>query len=174
MGHNREALERYRKAAYVRLSESLLARMVAAHLGADDLQKARVLADSFLYWNPTSRPAIRLSAGLAAEAGDWHRARLLLEYLKANGCSRDVALLSRLALAQLRDGDSRQAALTAREAYRLQRSSPLAAQALGLSLASLGQSPANAGALLEKARQIMGDTSLLAEGRRLLALQRQG
>lgn len=174
LGHNREALERYRKAAYVRLSESLLARMVAAHLRANDMQEARALADSFLYWNPTSKPATRLSARLAAEAGDWHRARLLLEYLKANGSSRDVALMSKLALVQLRDGDGRQAALTAREAYGLQRSSPLAAQALGLCLATLGQSPANARALLDKARQIMGDTPLLAEGRRLLTLNRQG
>ncbi|MCB2060881.1 MAG: hypothetical protein KDE21_10270, partial [Novosphingobium sp.] len=75
---------------------------------------------------------------------------------------------------QLRDGDARQAALTAREAYRVQRASPVAAQALGLSLAALGQSPANARALLEKARLIMGDSPLLAEGRRLLAMNRQG
>ena len=174
MGHGHEALIRYRKAAYIHLSESLLARMVAAHLQVNELEQARTLADSFLYWNPTSKPAMRLSANLAAATRDWHRARLLLEHLRANGSSRDVALMSDLALAQLRDGDARQAALTAHQAYRLQRSSPVAAQALGLSLATLGQSPVNAGALLDKARQIMGDSPLLAEGRRLLALRQQG
>lgn len=168
------ALERYRRAANVRMSESLLQRMAVAYVLSGDTDDARLLVNAFLYQNPTSHAAIRLSAGFSANAGNWRRARLLLEHLKANGAQRDVALLTDLALAQLRDGDAQASEETAREAYRLQRASPVAAQVWGLSLAALGQSPRQAAALLKKARRIMGDTPLLAEGRMLLAANRQG
>jgi Flp pilus assembly protein TadD len=103
---------------------------------------------------------------MAAIAGDWGRARRLLENLKANGATRDVRLLSDLSVARLRAGDAAAAEVSAREAYRVQRASPLAAQVWGLSLAALGKRR-EAAALLDKAFRIVGETPLIAEGRRL-------
>ena len=173
-GNGAGALVRYRQAARVRISEGLFARMVAALLMENDRGEARQFAEAFLYWNPTSQLAQRICGSLAADDGDWSRARMLFEHLEANGSDRDVALMSELALVQLRDGDAQAAEATARKAYRLQRASPIAAQAWGLSLAVLGKDPQNADALLQKARSIMGDTRLLAEGRRLLAAKSEG
>ena len=173
-GDGAAALVRYRQAARVRLSESLFVRMVTALLMENDRSEARRFAESFLYWNPTSKLAQRICGSLAADDGDWSRARMLFERLEANGSDRDVALMSELALVQLRDGDAVAAEATARKAYRLQRSSPIAAQAWALSLATLGQDPQNAESLLRKARSIMGDSRLLTEGRRLLSANSKG
>lgn len=173
-GDGTGALVRYRQAARVRLSEGLFVRMVTALLMDNDMDGARRFAEAFLYWNPTSTIGQRICGVLAANAGDWNRARMLFEHLEANGSNRDVALLSELALVQLRAGEAALAEKSARKAYRLQRSSPLAAQAWALALATLGQEPQNAESLLHKARSIMGDSRLLAEGRRLLAAGREG
>jgi hypothetical protein len=60
-------------------------------------------------------------------------------------------LLADLSLAQLRSGDPKVAEATARRTYALQRSSPAAAAAWGLSLDALGQR-SRAQALLAKSR----------------------
>jgi Flp pilus assembly protein TadD len=69
----------------------------------------------------------------------------------------------------LRAGDTQGAIDAAQRAYRLQRSSGEAAGALGLSLAEAGEATANARSLLSKARALMGDNELIAEGRQRLA-----
>ena len=147
----------------------LLLKTVGALLEAGDVRSAAGLVEAYLWQNPSNQPAIRLAANLAARSGDWKRCRLLLQMALASDGGSDARLLSELSLAQLRAGDAAAAELSARRAYGLQRSSPLAAQAWGLSLAALGKDRAGAAALLRKAQAIDGDNPLLAEGRKLLA-----
>lgn len=173
MGRGQAALERYKLAVRVSLPESLMLRMVTAHELAGQADEAATLVETYLVRNPTSVVAARLAAQFAARAGDWKRARLLLENIKAGGADRDVRVLADLSLAQLRSGDPKAAEASARQAYRLQRANPLAAQAWGLSLAALGEKPQIARALLDKARLLIGDNALLAEGRLRLAESRE-
>src|SRR5207302_11186246 len=114
---------------------TLLLRLVEANRRGGDGVAAVAAVESYLAQTPSSPVAARLAATAAAEAGDWRRARLLLEHLREGGGGRDARLLSDLALAQLRDGDPAAALASARAAYRLQRSSAVAAQALGMALA---------------------------------------
>lgn len=165
LGRGQAALERYRLAARVRFPEDLMLRMVAAHRLSGQEAEAVALLTKFLVEHPRSEAAGRLAAERAVAAGDWPRARVLLDRLRTNGGARDVRVLADLSLAQLRSGDAPAAEASARAAYRLQRASPLATQAWGLSLATLGQRPNAAISLLGKARLMMGDTPLLAEAR---------
>lgn len=165
LGRPEAALERYRMAARIRLPEALALRMVAAHRLVGDEAAARALSENFLAGHPRSEIGARLVAQTAAAAGDWPRARLLLENLIANGAQRDVRALTDLAVARLRAGAPAEAEQSARDAYRLQRSNPSAAEAWGLGLAVLGQDPHTAAALLAKARLLLGDTPLIDEGR---------
>ena len=170
-GNGVRAMERYREAARIRLPEPLFIKTVGALLEVGDAGGAATLVEAYLYQNPSSQPAVRLAAALAARRGDWPRCRLLLENALANGGEGDAGLLAELSLAQLRTGNAEAAERSGRRAYRLKRSSPLSAQAWGMSLAALGRDRP-AAALLEKARVIGGDNPLLAEGHRLLARKR--
>jgi tetratricopeptide (TPR) repeat protein len=150
-GDGAGALEHYRLAAYVRLSQSLLLRMVAASTQAGRGAGAVALVEAFLAANPNDLIAARMAAGEAATMGDWHRSRMLLEHVRDNGGASDTELLADLSLAQLRSGDAKAAEATARAGYALQRASPVAAHAWGLSLDTLGRRvPAQA--LLAKSR----------------------
>jgi Flp pilus assembly protein TadD len=77
----------------------------------------------------------------------------------------DARLLADLSLARLRSGDAEAALASAEAAYRLQRASPVAAQARGMALAKLGRDPELAKALLDKAERIGGGNPLLKEAR---------
>ena len=154
LGHGAAAVVRYRLASRVRMPDSLLQRTVAAMIMAGQQRDAAALVEAYLVQTPSSPVAVRLAASLAAGQGDWARARQLLEYLRANGSGQDVRLLADLSQAQLRSGDAEAAEATAREAYRLQPSSPLAARAWGLCLNALKQRPADARALLAKAQAL--------------------
>jgi len=169
MGRGDAALERYRLAARIRMPENLMQRVFAAYMMSGRKAEAGRLVEACLRNNPMNREAARLAAHLAVDAGDWRRARLLLENFGADGGGRDVAALAELSLAQLRDGDARAAAETGKQAYRLQRASPAAALAWGLGLAYLGQDFGTSAALLDKASRIMGNHPLIDEGRRKLA-----
>ena len=151
LGHSAAAVERYRLASRVRMPDSLLQRMVSAMIQAGQQRDAAALVEAYLMQTPSSPVAVRLAASLAAGQGDWERARQLLEFLRVNGSGQDVRLLSDLSQAQLRSGDPTSAEATAREAYRLQPSSPLAARAWGTCLNALKQRPEDARALLAKA-----------------------
>ncbi len=146
------ALQHYRLAANVRLSDSLPLRMTAALLRSGQRGAADALVERFLAANAGDRVAARMVAGQAAASGDWPRARSLLEHLRGAGTS-DVELLADLSLAQLRSGDLKAAEATARKAYSLQRGSPAAAGAWGLSLRALGQQ-ARGQALIDKSLQM--------------------
>jgi tetratricopeptide (TPR) repeat protein len=172
LGHDDAALERYRLAARIRRSADLVLHMAEAYRETGRGGEAAALLDAYLADNPRSEAVARFVAREAAGRGDWRRARLLLDNLVANGAERDVSVLTELSLARLRGGDAKAAEAIAREAYRIQRASPLAAQLWGLSLATLGERRPAAIALLAKTRQLTGDNPLLAEARLRLAGRR--
>lgn len=155
LGRAAEAQARYVTASEIRLPESLFLRRFAAYSMARDLKGGRDLVEGYLRQNPTSRPALRAAAQLAAGMGDIGRARAILSWLRRSGGAGDVELLSGLALIETRTGDLESAREDALSAYRLQRSSPLASQALGYAYAALGRD-AEARALLDKAAAIAG------------------
>ncbi len=156
LGNAAAAAERYKLAARVRLPESLVLRMAGALAKAGQGDSAVDLVEGYLTQSPGSRGVLREAASLAMQQDDWDRAVLLLETLRQNGGARDVRLLADLSLAQLKSGDAGLAESTAREAYRLQPYSAAAAQAWGMSLAALEQRPADARALLAKAKALGG------------------
>jgi predicted Zn-dependent protease len=145
------ALASYRLAGHVRLSESLLVKIVQALRRSGQSAAGSSLIETYLAMNPANRTAARLAAETAMQSEDWRRARLLLERLRAGG---DVELLADLSLAQLRSGDPKAAEATARTGYALQRGSPVAAGAWGLALQAQGQR-ARAAALLDKSRRML-------------------
>lgn len=168
LGHGAEAQARYVLATEIRMSESLFQRRFAAYAMARDLRGGRELVEGYLRQNPTSRPALRAAAQLSIGEGDLGRARAILSWLRDNGGESDVQLLSDLAMAQAGTGDLEAAQGSALAAYRLQRASPLATQALGYSYAMLDSQPGAARALLDKAQAIAGNTPLIADARKRL------
>ncbi|WP_236554740.1 tetratricopeptide repeat protein [Novosphingobium sp. 9U] len=172
LGNAGAAQQRYAAAARVRLPESLLLRRFEAYGAVNDLRGAAEMVAGYLLQNPGSRTALRLQAGLAARAGDAARAAAILDYLRRTGSEQDVQLLTDLALVRLGTGAPDAAADAAGQAYRLQRASPTAAQALALSYATLSIHRGAAVALLDKARRMLGDNPLLAEAR--VRLNREG
>jgi Flp pilus assembly protein TadD len=165
LGHAAEAQARYGLAAEIRLPETLFLRRFAAYAMARDLKGGRDLVEGYLRQNPTSRPALRAAAQLAVGAGDFARARSILSWLRDNGGAGDVELLSDLAMIEAGAGDLEVARDSALAAYGLQRSSPVATQALAYADAALGGRDAEARALLDKAEAIAGATPLIAEAR---------
>ncbi|HVR91733.1 MAG TPA: tetratricopeptide repeat protein [Novosphingobium sp.] len=162
------AVERYRAAATVRLTDDLLLRMFSAFVLAGQGQAIGPMANNYLAMNPQNRLAARVVASGAAATGDWSRSRLMLENLRARSGGSDVRLLSDLALAKLREGDKAGAFATAQSAYRLQRASPVAAQAYAMALIANGRRDDSVRRLLDKAQASMGSNPLLVEARRKL------
>ena len=148
-----QAVDHYSRAAKVRFDDALLARLVlaAAQSGRRDLAASTVT--SYLAANPQSREATRLAADYAASAGDWARARSLLEHLRKTGSGRDVRLLADLAYAELRSGDSAKAKQTAATAWHLQRSSPVASQVWAMALDARKERSDLSGSLIARTRQ---------------------
>lgn len=165
LGHAAGAQRRYSAASRIRMSDSLLLRRFQAYQAVGDVQGAAQMVQAWLMQNPGNRPALRLQAMLAAQAGDSLSAVAILGYLRRSGGDRDVQLLTDLALVQLGSGAPAEAEDTAVDAYRLQRASPLAAQTLALSYATLGVGRQSTLALLEKARQMLGDNPVLAQAK---------
>src|SRR5690606_38938546 len=106
----------HRRAAIVRVSQSLLLRMVAACIEAGEGAEATALVENYLARNPNDRVAARMLAAKAAEGGDWRRARLLLDHLRRNGASSDGERLAHLSPVDLRGGDGRNAEAMGRRA----------------------------------------------------------
>lgn len=172
LGNAAAAQQRYAAAAQVRLPEGLLLRRFEAFVAVNDVRGATEIVRGYLLQNPGSRTALRLQAGLAARGGDPTQAAATLDYLRRTGSEQDVQLLTDLALVRLGTGAPEAAVTAAGQAYRLQRASPTAAQALALSYATLAVRRADAVALLDKARRMLGDNPLLAEAR--VRLKREG
>jgi tetratricopeptide (TPR) repeat protein len=173
LGHPVQAQRRYEAAARIRMSDSLLQRRFQAFSAANDPRGASQMVAAYLLQNPGNRTALRLQAGLAVRTGDPLRAEAILDYLQRTGSGDDVQLLTDLALVRLGTGTPGLGEEVAARAYRLQRGSPIAAQALGLSYATLAIRRTDASSLLDKARQMLGDNPLLAEARERLGHERQ-
>ena len=173
-GHPVEAQRHYAAASGIRLSDNLLQRRFEAYRTANDIGGAARLVAAFLQQNPANRIALRLQASLAVQSGDARKAGEILDYLRRTGGGDDVQLLTDLALVRMGSGAPDAGGSAAGQAYRLQRASPIAAQALGLSYATLGVHRGAAMSLLDKARQMLGDNPLLAQARERLGSGRQG
>ena len=174
LGNAQAAQARYARAAEIRMPENLFQRRYAAYLMAGDREGAAQLVEGFLAQNPTSRIALRTAASLAISRGDGMRARAILYWLRDTGDGRDVALLSNLAIVDARLGDAAGSLDAGQAAYRLQRSSALATQALGFGYAAFDARTAHAEALFDKAQKLVGDSVLVVEGRAILAARRRG
>lgn len=168
-GNPQAAQVRYQQAAGIRMPESLFQRRFAAYIMANDMAGAEQLVAGYLRGNPMSHAALRAAAHLAINGGDAGRARAILSWLRDNGEAREVQLLADLAVLEAGEGDVAAARASAGAAYRLQRSSPAATQALAFSNAASGRNDKLARALLEKAQALLGNTPLIAEARRMLA-----
>jgi tetratricopeptide (TPR) repeat protein len=173
LGHAVDAQRRYAVASRIRMSDSLLLRRFQAYQSAGDVRGASQMVQGWLLQNPGGRTALRLRATLAAQAGDPLGAVAVLDYLRRSGGEHDVQLLTDLALVQLSSGATAEAEVTAMQAYKLQRASPLAAQTLALSFATLNERPQSTFSLLDKARQMLGDNPVLAQARERMHQNRQ-
>lgn len=123
------AVEGYRRAGAVRLSDDLLLRLVEAYVRSGQGAAARQLVSGTLATSPRNRTAMRLAAGFAAEDGNWPVAADALGWLAATGDARDARLMADLAIARTRAGRSN-AAASAQQALRLQRAAPTANRAV--------------------------------------------
>ncbi|CDO36720.1 tetratricopeptide repeat protein [Novosphingobium sp. KN65.2] len=174
LGRPQAAQARYIAAAQIRMPAHLFARRFEAYMMAGDIRGAQQLVGSYLRESSSSREALRAGARLAMVQGDTVRALAVLRWLRDNGGARDVRLLCDLALIEADTGDVEAAEADARAAYRLQRSSPVATQALAYSYASSGRNSRMAAALLDKAQAMLGDTPLIAATRRKLSTPGEG
>lgn len=164
LGNASAAQARYAEATEIRMPTSLFRRRYEAYVLAGDVQGAKDLVQGYLDQNPRNRSALRAAAEIAIGGGDYARAQAILEWLRANGGARDVGVLCNLALVEAELDDLEASHAAALAAYRLQRSSPETAQALGYSLAMLGREPEAARALFAKAEAMVGRTPLIARG----------
>ncbi|MFC6621594.1 tetratricopeptide repeat protein [Novosphingobium panipatense] len=151
LGHGKKAQARYALASEIRMPDSLLERRLAAYAMAGDRSGAEALLQAYLRQNPTSRAAMRLAAELASRSGDPDSARAALLRLRADGREQDVTLLSNLAAAETAMENPGAAREAAWRAYRLQRSSPVAAEALAMAYAASPRHAAMVRALRAKA-----------------------
>ena len=160
-GAPQDALKHYDLAARVRFPDLLLLRFGEAYARAGQPGGAQPIVARYLAAYPGSRLAARMAANQAALMGDWPSVVVLLESLRARGGNRDVRLLADLSFAQLRSGDKAAALVTAQRAWQLQPASPVAAQALGMALATSESDNAGAQQLLSQTRRMTGDNPLL-------------
>lgn len=151
-GRAADAAQLYARASAIKRPEGLLLRQAYALERSGNAAAVPLLVETYLAQTPTSRTGARLVAQFAAQAGQWKRARRLLEALRKGGGGQDVSLLADLAFAQLRDGDARAAADTARAAHALQPSNALAAEVWGLALKARDEDAARSAALLARSR----------------------
>jgi tetratricopeptide (TPR) repeat protein len=156
-----DAARHYGRAALVRFNNDLLLRMLLATSRTNQRDQLGPIVANFLNGNPRDPIAARIAASQAASLGNWGLSRGFLEVLRARGQGRDARLLCDLSYAQLRDGDRRAALETAEAAYRLQPSSPVAAQAYGIALAENREKPRSARSLLRKAKAVGGGNPLI-------------
>ncbi len=160
-GRGGPALDRYVGAGKVRMSESLMLRMLLAMERNGRIADQWPLITGYLAQNPSSFSGAWLAAVGAGQQKDWKRCSVLLNNLRAGAGERDARLLADLSYAQWREGDAAAAIITSHAAYELQRSSAAATQAYALSLVAEGKQPQMAKAMLDKARAIGGDNPAL-------------
>ncbi len=164
-GRPEPALRQYEAAARIRFTDQLALRTAIALEQAGLGSKVPPLVANYLGIYPQSRLMLRVAANQAIEAGDWARARLLLENLRSRGGNRDARLLTSLSLAQLRGGDAHAASETAERAWVLSPASGYITATYALALAHTGSDPDRARQLIEQAARTGGDPRVLQEAR---------
>ncbi|PZU57824.1 MAG: hypothetical protein DI547_12230 [Sphingobium sp.] len=150
-GRAREAALVYERAANLRFSEETALRLVSAWRLAGEPDKAARVLTLFLGQAPQSIDAMRIAATAWLDDRQWDKAITLLEDVRGRIGPNDTLLMSDLAWAWLGKGDVRRALVYAAHAYRLQPSSPVAADAYGYMLLRAGQDGRGATDLMEKA-----------------------
>ena len=143
------AVDGYRRAAAVRLSDDLMLRLVDAYVRSGRGDAARQLVSGVIATTPRNRTALRLAAGFAAEDGNWRVAADALYWLAETGSSRDARLMADLAMAKLRAG-RRGAAGAAQQAALLQQAAATSLRAV----AQVAKDPVLAGALHTRAMAV--------------------
>ncbi|MCB5424353.1 tetratricopeptide repeat protein [Altererythrobacter sp. CC-YST694] len=151
------ALALYSKAAQVRRSLSLTARMIAALRMLGREGEGRALLAAFLAQHPQNGDAAAMLGYMAADAGDWNRAEGLLRFARQqhDGGGRDPVLFAILADAAMQRGAKAEALADAGAGFASQRTNYRAVLTLARVLDSAGRKDA-AMALLEKARKLPG------------------
>ncbi len=173
LGNPSGAMTVFEDAAEIRFSENILLRMTETMRRQDQLGQAGAMVTRFLNQNPGNIMASRMLAMAYLTVGDWHNSAALLQNIRVRTGDSDALLLGDLAMAQLRLGDVESAVKNARQAYRVQPSSPVATQAYGMALLEQGKRPKDTVDLLEKAQRI-SDASPLLYGALGRAYQKAG
>jgi tetratricopeptide (TPR) repeat protein len=151
-GNPAAALDHYRAAANVRRSLALVERMVAALRQLGQRDEADRVARNFLAEHPLDRDAAQLVGGLAAEQGDWSRARAVYAWLLSSAPGvNDPRSRLLLAEAEMHTGAAQDALANATAAYQAQRMNGRATLLLGKLLRQAGGHDQAANALLAKA-----------------------
>jgi tetratricopeptide (TPR) repeat protein len=154
------AIAFYGSAAKVRWNAALTERIAAAQrlLGSGRQAEQALAAYHAAY--PGERSIAAALGREAAENGNWRRAAVLLgRAARLSGGAGDPELLAHLSRAQLATGDVSSAHASARRAYRLQRSSVRATEALA-AVSAARQDGAGSDLLLAKARRMASQPAL--------------
>ncbi|OAN53615.1 tetratricopeptide repeat protein [Sphingobium sp. TCM1] len=150
-GGPQEAARAYEAAANIRFDRDAALRLAAAWGRAGNTARAAQVVQLFLAQNPNDGEALRLAAGIAAQAGDWRGALRMLRILRAQIGDNDAVLMADLARAALESGDRAAARAYAAHGYRLMPGNPMTADMLGWVLLRTGDKGPAAIDLLEKA-----------------------
>jgi len=154
-GDGAAALGFYSSAAQVSRPFSLVTKLAAALRMQGQDAAARALVADHLAQHPQDGEAAEFLGKLAAQAGDWKRARALFDFARSlrNGGGRDPLLFATLAEAQLRLGQGDAALADAEGAFAMQRANPAVNLVLARVLRQAGRER-EARALLAKAGRL--------------------
>ncbi|HEY9091662.1 tetratricopeptide repeat protein [Parasphingorhabdus sp.] len=154
MGNFDEALAALALARRIRFSEPVMLRIVEALRAKGDVQGAGAVLAEFLTYNPNNLSALRLMAYGHLEAGNWDIARRILENICKRIGENDVLIMAGLAQAYTELGQTDKAVATARIAYYVQPSSPVASHIYGRALLAEGSRSNDARDLFRKSVMI--------------------
>jgi Flp pilus assembly protein TadD len=155
------ALGFFGSAAKVRWNAALAERISLAQRHLGSRREAEQSLARYLAAHPAERGIASALGRNAAARGDWRRAAVLLGRAAGlSGGPSDPELLANLAQAQLATGDVTSASASARRAYRLQRSSVRATDALAAALGATRGNGVGSDVLLAKARRMASQPAL--------------
>jgi tetratricopeptide (TPR) repeat protein len=168
-GDGAGAIAAYRQAAGLRFDEPVALRLIAALARQGDRPAMREVLDAFAARWPENMAAMRVTASVAAEDGDWPRAAASLRALIDRIGPNDALAQAQLARALIETGDSDAALPHARRAYRLLPGNATISGVYGLALHRAGGHAQDARDLLAKAVQLSpGDAVLRGWAREVM------
>lgn len=162
LGDTAGAAQAYRAASELRFDEPTMLRLVNALLRNNDVESASNAVNAFMARWPQNVPAMRISAAMAAQRGDWNAALALTESAMDRAGPNDALLLAQLARARVETGDADGAIEPARHAYRLLPGNATVSGVYGraLALSSEGDGRDAADLLRKAVRLAPGDAVL--------------